>query len=214
MSYISHLLLALRMLCKGCYRSHRFPVDVRNRFKYASCERVLLKAEKRNFLFQEYPGYMQTGALIFCDGIHFFSNSYRNGSIIAEFKLTFKTSLTAKEAMAPLKQEIADGKLGSLEVDPNSLRLKDINQGKWVEPWIHGISRLNIYIWSLSVALPVSKFLPRPSTQWKWVVTFVDSIRLYMVIDMISQLRRHSLYQFIIGCEDSKRFPTIHPRFS
>ena len=147
--------------------------------------------------------------------IHFFySNLYRKGSIIAEFKLTFKTSLTAKEAMAPLKQEIADGKLGSLEVDPNSLRLKDINQGKWVEPWIHGISRLNIYIWSLSIALPVSKFLPRPSTQWKWVVTFVDSIRLYMVIDMISQLRRHSLYQFIIGCEDSKRFPTIHPRFS
>ena len=144
----------------------------------------------------------------------FFSNSYRKGSIIAEFKLTFKTSLTAKEAMAPLKQEIADGKLGSLEVDPNSLTLKDNNQGKWVEPWIHGISRLNIYIWSLSIALPVSKFLPRPSTQWKWVVTFVDSIRLYMVIDMISQLRRHSLYQFIIGCEDSKRFPTIHPRFS
>ena len=144
----------------------------------------------------------------------FYSNLYRKGSIIAEFKLTFKTSLTAKEAMAPLKQEIADGKLGSLEVDPNSLTLKDNNQGKWIEPWIHGISRLNIYIWSLSIALPVSKFLPRPSTQWKWVVTFVDSIRLYMVIDMISQLGRHSLYQFIIGCEDSKRFPTIHPRFS
>ena len=35
-----------------------------------------------------------------------------------------------------------------------------------------------------------------------------------MVIDMISQLGRHSLYQFIIGCEDSKRFPAIHPRFS
>ena len=90
--------------------------------------------------------------------IHFFySNLYRKGSIIAEFKLTFKTSLTAKEAMAPLKQETADGKLGSLDVDSNSLKLKDNNQGKWVEPWIHGISRLNIYIWSLSIALPVSK---------------------------------------------------------
>ena len=78
--------------------------------------------------------------------IHFFySNLYRKGSIITEFKLTFKTSLTAKEAMAPLKQETADGKLGSLEVDSNSLKLKDNNQGKWVEPWIHGISRLNIY---------------------------------------------------------------------
>ena len=32
--------------------------------------------------------------------------------------------------MAPLKQETADGKLGSLEVDSNSLKLKDNNQGK------------------------------------------------------------------------------------
>ncbi|CAH3035728.1 unnamed protein product [Porites lobata] len=31
--------------------------------------------------------------------------------------------------MAPLKQETADGKLGSLEVDSNSLKLKDNNQG-------------------------------------------------------------------------------------
>ena len=174
----------------------------------------IVESGKTKFSFSRISRIHADGGLKFCDGVHFFSNSYRKGSIIAEFKLTFKTSLTAKEAMAPLKQEIADGKLGSLEVDPNSLRLKDNNQGKWVEPWIHGISRLNIYIWSLSIALPVSKFLPRPSTQWKWVVTFVDSIRLYMVIDMISQLRRHSLYQFIIGCEDSKRFPTIHPRFS
>ena len=58
--------------------------------------------------------------------------------------------------MAPLKQETADGKLGSLEVDSNSLKLKDNNQGKWAEPWIHGISRLE-YIWSLSIALPVPK---------------------------------------------------------
>ena len=49
--------------------------------------------------------------------------------------------------MASLKQETADGTLGSLEVDSNSLKLKDNNQGKWVEPWIHGISRLNIYIY-------------------------------------------------------------------
>ena len=54
----------------------------------------------------------------------------RKGSIVAEFKLTFKMSLTAKEAMAPLKQETADGKLGNLEVDSNSLKLKDNIQGK------------------------------------------------------------------------------------
>ena len=178
----------------------------------------IVESGETKFSFSRISRIHTDGGLNFLRWYSFYSNLYRKGSIIAEFKLTFKTSLTAKEAMAPLKQETADGKLGSLEVDSNSLKLKDNNQGKWVEPWIHGISRLNIYIyiyiWSLSIALPVSKFLPRPSTQWKWVVTFVDSIRLYMVIDMISQLRRHSLYQFIIGCEDSKRFPTIHPRFS
>ena len=66
----------------------------------------------------------------------------RKGSIVAEFKLTFKTSLTAKEAMAPLKQETADGKLGSLEVDSNSLKLKDNNHGKLpmrFNPKVNGI---------------------------------------------------------------------------
>ena len=70
------------------------------------------------------------------------------------------------------------------------------------------------YIWALSIALLVSTFLQRSSTQSKWVVTSVDSVRLCMVIDMIGQLGRHLLYQFIIGCEDSKRFPcNISPTF-
>ena len=57
MSYISHLLLALRMLCKGCYRFHRFYAFSRGRAKsiqilHASCGRVLsLKAEKRKIFF-------------------------------------------------------------------------------------------------------------------------------------------------------------------
>lgn len=55
--------------------------------------------------------------------------SPRRGSIVAEFKLTFKTSLTANEAMVPLKEGTADGKLGSLNVDPYSLRLKSNNEG-------------------------------------------------------------------------------------
>ena len=105
--------------------------------------------------------------------------------------------------MAPLKQETTDGKLGSLEVDSNSLKRKDNNQGKWVEPRIHGISRLNIYMLVEYSSSSIEISATARSTQWKWVVTFVDSIRLYMVIDMISQLGRHSLYQFIIGCEDS-----------
>lgn len=150
-------------------------MDERNRSKYASCGRaLLLKAKKRNFLFQEYPGYMRTGTLIFCDGnfvYYYYSILYRKGSIIAEFKLTFKKRLTAKEAILPLKQETADGKLGTLEVDSNSLKLKDNNQGKWVEPWRHSVSRLNIYhrLNRLIVLLEfiLSKILRRSSTQLK-----------------------------------------------
>ena len=50
---------------------------------------------------------------------------FRKGSIIAEFKLTFKAEVTAEEALAPLKKETADGKLGSLKVDPGSLKETD-----------------------------------------------------------------------------------------
>ena len=46
----------------------------------------------------------------------------RKGSIIAEFQLTFRTKVTAKEAMVPLRREIADGKMGSLDVDPSYLK--------------------------------------------------------------------------------------------
>jgi len=55
--------------------------------------------------------------------------SLRPGSIIAEFQLTFKTKVTGEEALAPLKRETAGGKLGSLEVDPNSLKPKSTKQG-------------------------------------------------------------------------------------
>ena len=83
-----------------------------------------LEAEK-TIIKNVYPDTCGRGLNSFC--VFFL---IRKGSIVAEFKLTFKTSLTAKEAMAPLKQETADGKLGSLEVDSNSLKLKDNNQGK------------------------------------------------------------------------------------
>ena len=101
-------------------------MDVRKRFKCASCARVFLLffGKRKNNNKKNISGNLWTRPQFF---VIFF---LRKGSIVAEFKLIFKTSLTAKQAMAPLKQETADGKLGSLEVDSNSLKLKDNNQGK------------------------------------------------------------------------------------
>ena len=50
---------------------------------------------------------------------------------MAEFKLTFKRKLENEEALAPLKQGIKDGKLGSLSVDPKSLEIKDETEGNY-----------------------------------------------------------------------------------
>ena len=126
---IHHLLLVLRILCGGCYlisivlalscgraiRVHAYFFFLF--FFFLETEKTIIK--------NTYPDTCGRGLNSFC--VFFL---IRKGTIVAEFKLTFKTSLTAKEAMAPLKQETADGKLGSLEVDSNSLKLKDNNQGK------------------------------------------------------------------------------------
>ena len=45
-----------------------------------------------------------------------------------DFQLIFKTKVTSEEALAPLKKATADGKLGSLEVDPSSLKPKTIDK--------------------------------------------------------------------------------------
>lgn len=50
--------------------------------------------------------------------------SMRRGSIMVEFQLVFRSSITSEEALAPLKKVTADGKLGSLKVDPSSLKQK------------------------------------------------------------------------------------------
>lgn len=47
-----------------------------------------------------------------------------------DFQLTFRTRVTVKEALAPLKTETADGKLGILRVDPDSIRPKVTVTGK------------------------------------------------------------------------------------
>ncbi|PFX18968.1 Neurogenic locus Notch protein [Stylophora pistillata] len=46
----------------------------------------------------------------------------RPGSIIADFQLIFKRALSAQEALGPMENEIKDGKLGNLEVEPNSFK--------------------------------------------------------------------------------------------
>lgn len=53
----------------------------------------------------------------------------RPGSIIADFQLTFDTIVSADEALAPLKKETAKGKIGILEVEPNSLKLRNTEKG-------------------------------------------------------------------------------------
>ena len=47
---------------------------------------------------------------------------------MVDFQLLFKTKVTSKEALAPLKKVTANGKLGSLKVDPSSLKLRVIGK--------------------------------------------------------------------------------------
>lgn len=49
--------------------------------------------------------------------------------LVVEFKLTFKTKVSVKDALAPLKKKVSSGQLGNLKVDPNSLKLKTNSQG-------------------------------------------------------------------------------------
>lgn len=55
----------------------------------------------------------------------------RPGSITVEFKLTFKTEVITRDALAPLRKVMTNGNLGSLRVDPTSLReLKTVKTGE------------------------------------------------------------------------------------
>jgi len=46
-------------------------------------------------------------------------------AIFVDFQLTFTRKMTVQEALAPLKNKTADGKLGKLSVDPGSLKHKN-----------------------------------------------------------------------------------------
>ena len=43
------------------------------------------------------------------------------GSVVAEFQLMFGSKVSSDEAFADLKNQISDGNLGNLQVDPESL---------------------------------------------------------------------------------------------
>ena len=43
------------------------------------------------------------------------------GSVVAEFQLMFRSKVSSDEAFADLKNQIKDGHLGNLQVDPGSL---------------------------------------------------------------------------------------------
>lgn len=43
------------------------------------------------------------------------------GSVVAEFQLMFRSKVSSDEAFADLKNQINDGNLGNLQVDPSSL---------------------------------------------------------------------------------------------
>ena len=47
----------------------------------------------------------------------------RPGSVKVEFKLLFKTKVDDEDALAPLKNGVKDGKMGSLDVYPESLKI-------------------------------------------------------------------------------------------
>lgn len=55
--------------------------------------------------------------------------SGRKGSIVAKFKLIFEADVNEQEAKAPLQRAIEDGELGSLKVDPASLKATDNEPG-------------------------------------------------------------------------------------
>ena len=48
-------------------------------------------------------------------------NVFSKGSVVAEFQLMFRSKVSSDEAFADLKNQISDGNLGNLQVDPASL---------------------------------------------------------------------------------------------
>ncbi|CAH3035734.1 unnamed protein product [Porites lobata] len=86
--------------------------------------------------------------------------------LVVEFKLTFKTKVTVKDALAPLKKKVSSGQLGSLKVDPNSLKLKINSQEKESSEPQHA-TKLPIVI-GVSCAAFVLIAIPTLCAVFKW----------------------------------------------
>ena len=54
---------------------------------------------------------------------------FRPGSVVVEFQLVFKTKVQDEEALAPLKKGVKDGKMGSVNVYPESLKIVKEDEG-------------------------------------------------------------------------------------
>ena len=59
---------------------------------------------------------------------------FSKGSIVAEFKLIFHVNDEPKDAYGMLKEEINDGNLGTLRVDPSSLKETFQQKGDFIMP--------------------------------------------------------------------------------
>ncbi|KAM7437908.1 hypothetical protein ABFA07_012518 [Porites harrisoni] len=86
--------------------------------------------------------------------------------LVVEFKLTFKAKVTVKDALAPLKKKVSSGQLGSLKVDPNSLKLKINSQEKESSEPQHA-TKLPIVI-GVSCAAFVLIAIPTLCAVFKW----------------------------------------------
>ena len=53
----------------------------------------------------------------------------RPGSVVVEFELLFRNKLEDEQALAPLKNGIEDGKMGPLDVYPDSLKIIEEVEG-------------------------------------------------------------------------------------
>ena len=78
---------------------------------------------------------------VFFSKVSHTSYCFSKGSIVAEFKLIYHTNDEPKEAFEMLKQEINDGNLGTLRVDPSSLvRIPSTTTGDFKLPFLLFIS--------------------------------------------------------------------------
>ena len=93
---------------------------------------------------------------------------FRRGSIVAEFQLIFKTKVTEEEALVELKRETANGKLGSLAVDPSSLKPTPAKQGEVLLRAI--INFKEIYVICRPGGPYRKKLCPRSARQTKNIV--------------------------------------------